>query len=352
MRYLVVLYLLVTTVLSGLFLYEQFLAQERKEHTPLSQDADTPKERPLQKYAFTRLQQAHQEGAFVPEGFRIQEEIEQDDDAFSAYIAVLETAEGDVTGLLHVPSESIDADATPYLVLFRGFVNPSVYETGIGSRPIATQLATAGYVTFSPDFLGYGDSDNPSENPMEERFQAYPTALAALQAGDLIEQAIAEETDSSLSIDADRIGIWGHSNGGHIALSVLAITQEPYPTVLWAPVSKPFPYSILFYTDEYEDEGFGLRKLIADFEQDYDVQQYSTNTYYDQITAPIQIHQGEDDRPVPYWWSEELAVDLNDTDDAEAELFIYPNSDHNLAPDGWGTAAGRTVSFFTEQFEL
>ena len=36
--------------------------------------------------------------------------------------------------------------------------------------------------------------------------------------------------------------------------------------ILWAPVSKPFPYNILYYTDEAEDRGKWLRGEIAKFE--------------------------------------------------------------------------------------
>ena len=85
------------------------------------------------------------------------------------------------------------------------------------------------------------------QDVFEERFQTYTTAMNLLAGIEKWERA-------------GKIGIWGHSNGGQIALTVLEISQKEYPTVLWAPVSKPFPYSILYYTDEAEDRGKALRK--------------------------------------------------------------------------------------------
>ena len=118
----------------------------------------------------------------------------------------------------------------------------------------------------------------------------------------------------------------------------------PYPTVLWAPVSKPFPYSILYYTDDYEDRGKALRKAIADFEKDYDIELYSLTNYLDKINAPIELHQGTTDESVPQKWSDTLAAQLKEKG-KEIEYFIYPGADHNLL-GGWNPAAARSLDFY------
>ena len=93
------------------------------------------------------------------------------------------------------------------------------------------------YITLAPDFLGYGGSDSESSNIFESRFQTYTTVLTLLK-------SINKENFPNW--DQKNIFIWAHSNGGQIALTVLEITGENYPTVLWAPVTESFPYSILF----------------------------------------------------------------------------------------------------------
>jgi dipeptidyl aminopeptidase/acylaminoacyl peptidase len=148
-------------------------------------------------------------------------------------------------------------------------------------------------------------------------------------------------------VNLDKIAIWGHSNGGQIALSVLEISGKNYPTSLWAPVSKPFPYSILYYTDESDDHGKALRKLIAGFDALYDSDEFSIHNYYDWINAPIQIHQGTIDEPVPLKWSQELEKNLKDKG-KEVNLYVYPGADHNLAggENAWNLAVERSLEWF------
>src|SRR3989338_3640176 len=246
------------------------------------------------------------------------------------------------SGLMYYPK---NAGKYPAIIMFRGFVDPSIYEPGIGTQRAAAELAKNGYVTFSPDFLGYGESDMPSIDPIEERFQTYTTALALLSNLKNVNKDL-NKAKITVQVDNEKIGIWAHSNGGQIALTVLEVTGKNYPTVLWAPVSKPFPYSILYYTDEFDDHGRALRRLVYEFEKDYDVEQYSLVNYLDWIKAPIQLHQGGADDAVPQEWSDEFVTALEENK-IDVEYFTYPQADHNLMPD-WNTAVERSLTFFNK----
>ena len=168
---------------------------------------------------------------------------------------------------------------------------------------------------------------------MEERFQTYTTVLSLLN-------SLPKNLPAS-------IGLFGHSNGGHIALAILEITGRDIPTVLWAPVGKPFPFSILAYTDEYDDKGKALRKILADFEKDYDIEKYSIDKYFDWINGPLEIHQGLSDQEVPYWWSDELVQILKEKN-KEVEYFKYPGEDHNFNAGTWDSLATRTLNFYLQ----
>lgn len=238
-----------------------------------------------------------------------------------------------VTGLAHIPLDTDESHPHPVVVQIRGYVDHSVYEPGMGTKRSAEVFAQQGMISLAPDFLGYGNSDNPSADVFEERFQTYVVVL------DLLASA------SSLpGADASRVGLWAHSNGGQIALTVLEITKGTYPTVLWAPVTRAFPYSILYYTDEADDKGKALRKKLSEFERDYDVDLYTMVNYTDRIAAPLQIHQGDADEAVPEKWSKEFVAMLK-THDADVEYFVYPGADHNLQP-GWSTAMNRSLEFY------
>mgnify|MGYP001578405053 CR=1 FL=1 len=250
-----------------------------------------------------------------------------------------------VSGLLNVPKVE---GTYPVLIMLRGYVPKEIYETGVGTKRAGEVFAQNGFITLSPDFLGYGESNNPSKDVMEERFEAYTTVLSLLTSLKNLNEGLTASYSGKIKADMEKVGLWGHSNGGQIALSALAISGKKYPTVLWAPVSKPFPYSILYYTDDIEDHGKALRKVVADFEKNYDSELYSLTNFYSWINAPIQIHQGIDDEAVSVKWSDTLVSDLEKLA-KDAEYFTYPNSDHNLMPGGWELAIQRSLDFYKEK---
>lgn len=239
------------------------------------------------------------------------------------------------TGLINVPKE----DGTfPLIVMFRGFVDQEIYETGMGTKNSAEFFARNGFITVSPDFLGYGESDHEAESIFESRFQTYVTALNVLSSVKSIKEW-----------DGKNIFIWGHSNGGQIALTVLEESGVNYPTVVWAPVTKPFPYSILYYTDDSNDHGKLIRSELSKFENDYDVEKYSLTNYLDKIKAPIQLHQGTSDDAVPVSWSDSIVKNLKKID-IEIEYIKHPGSDHNMQPD-WNMAINQGLIFYEKHLK-
>lgn len=242
-----------------------------------------------------------------------------------------------ISGEVNAPSGS---DPVGVVVMARGYVDKEVYKTGIGTHNAAKYFSEHGYVTYAPDFSGYGESD--------------PEDLSALGAR-LVKPVEILDLIASVSAKTELpIYLWGHSNGGQIMLSVAEIlgmreslqgqALQIKGVTLWAPVSKPFPYNILYYTDEASDSGKWLRGQVAEFENDYDVFNYSIDRYLDKIVMPIQLHQGSSDEAVPKRWSDELAKSLK-AKDKTIDYFVYPGADHNLKP-GWDSAVERDIEFF------
>lgn len=286
-------------------------------------------ERRLDKYTIDHLS--------VRQGVTSQIEFDEavsTSSAYSVYRFHFRSDGKNVSGLAHVPAGFNDsAEKFPVIVQIRGYVDHTIYEPGLGTKRSAEVFSERGYISLAPDFLGYGNSDNPSADVFEERFQTYVVVLDLLASLSSIPKA-----------DTARVGLWAHSNGGQIALTVLEITKGTYPTVLWAPVTRAFPYSILYYTDEAEDKGKALRKKLAEFERDYDVDLYTLVNYTDRIAAPLQVHQGDADEAVPEKWSKEFVAGLTSYH-ADVEYLVYPGADHNMQP-GWGTAINRSLDFY------
>jgi alpha-beta hydrolase superfamily lysophospholipase len=251
------------------------------------------------------------------------------------------------SGIINIPSKSI-SKMNKLVILIRGYVDQKSYKPGDGSKRIGEYLAGKGYVTIAPDFLGYGDSDSESGNIFESRFQTYTTILSLEKSLELLSSntslLLGPIELTKLLTNPSQIFIWAHSNGGQIALTSLEISGKDYPTALWAPVTKPFPYSILYYTDESDDRGRLIRSELSKFEKYHNVENYSLTNYLNMIKAPISLHQGTSDDSVPLDWSNKFFNELKNLN-KEITYFKYPNSDHNLMPE-WNRAAENTLNFF------
>lgn len=287
-------------------------------------------EKPLDKYTIDALHKRQYSGSPI-----ILNSSVATTSGFTVYPFYFTSDGKKVTGLAYVPNARRQKDGFPVIAQFRGFVEHEKYSSGEGTRHSSEVFANNGFLTLAPDFLGYGESASPSADVFEERFQTYTTAINLLASISTLPMA-----------DTSKVGIWGHSNGGQIALTVLEITGTPYPTTLWAPVSKPFPYSILYYTDDFDDHGKALRKALAKFEDNYDVELYSLTNYVDRIAGPIQIHQGTADESVPEKWSFVLTKTLKKKE-RNVAYFTYPGADHNLML-GWDMVVSRDVAFFNK----
>lgn len=292
------------------------------------------KQKPLEKYQIENLSQT-----YVPEATIEIGEMLVSDTKFNSYLfnfsfdpTLSNKAEKKVTGLINIPQMN---KTFPIVVLVRGYVDQKIYQTGTGTKRVGEYLASNGYITVAPDFLGYAGSDIESGNIFESRFQTYTTLLTLLKS---------INTKNFSKWDGKNIFLWGHSNGGQIVLTFLEITQSTYPTVLWAPVSKPFPYSVLYYTDESEDQGKLIREELSKFELNYDVLKYSLINYLDRIKAPITIFQGTNDDAVPSSWSDSLTKRLKEYD-IDVTYLIYPKADHNMNPV-WGDVIVETLKVF------
>lgn len=283
-------------------------------------------EKPYERYSFERL--AERGGILSP--------IEVVDDKFYY------RSEGRrISGQIKMPE---GAGPFPTIVMARGYVEKEEYTTGVGTKNAAEYYRSRGYLTLAPDFSGYGESDSEDTDALGARL-VKPVEILDLLAS----------LPTLLEADTDRIYLWGHSNGGQVMLSVAEILgyraresgsqrAKIRGVTLWAPVSKPFPYNILYYTDEADDRGKWLRSEVARFEAEYDVDNYSIDRYWDWLTMPVAIHQGTADESVPLKWSDELNKVLTELG-KDVTYHRYSGADHNMRPV-WNSVVARDLQFF------
>jgi dipeptidyl aminopeptidase/acylaminoacyl peptidase len=304
----------------------------RSSKNPIAEARPTP----LAKYTIENLSKADIKPSEIVIG-----KVLKDDPKFTSYEFTMKFSP-DLSGNLKTTSGLIDTpkgtETFPVVVMFRGYVDPKDYFIGDGTQHAAEIFAANGFITVAPDFLGYGDSDKETQDIFEARFQTYTTAMEILKS-----------VSSINKWDGKNIFIWGHSNGGQIALTTLEATGAAYPTVLWAPVSKPFPFSILYYTDDASDSGKFLRRQTADFENNYDSDLYSLTKYLPNIKAPLQINQGTADESVPVAWTDLLTKNLKEAS-VDVTYIKYPGGDHNLTP-GWNQAVANALIFYQKHLQ-
>ena len=222
----------------------------------------------------------------------------------------------------------------PVIVLNHGYFNSSTFKTGDGTRTMADILAENGYLTLASDYRGHGESE--SDGVSRGHRAEYSTDVLNLMASiKNIKQA-----------DPQKVGIWGHSMGGEVALKVLEISDKVKAAVLWAPTS----------TNAQRNYNRWARRFGGDRAQHQDrgsfeipdqqtLKETSSANYLGYISAPIQLHHGTADTEVPYDWSVELNENLEEAG-KEVEFFTYEGQDHNFKNLGWGEISPRTVEFF------
>lgn len=319
-----------------------------KEESPIISQI---KPRPLEKYEIENLAQKYQQVApsKIEVGDLISDEAKYTSHEFS-YTFDPTFSNGQhkrVTGLINIPKGK---GPFPTVIMFRGYVDQSLYTPGMGTKRVGEFFAQNGYITIAPDFLGYGGSDKESSDIFESRFQTYTTATSLIRTIGTLKERPLKVKGSQIDIDAKNIFIWAHSNGGQIALTALEITGVDYPTVLWAPNSAKFPYSILYYLDEAPDNGKLIITELAQFMADYDVSRYAFTNYLNKIKASIQVQQGTNDDAIPVLWSENLVKNL-EINKIDALIIKLSGSDHNMNPN-WQQAVINTLAFFNQNLAV
>ncbi len=242
-----------------------------------------------------------------------------------------------ISGMMNLPV-GYKNKKSPAIIMIRGFAESYDYYVGSGSWRAADELARNGYVTVSLDFLGFGLSDKESGDILEARFEK-PIGVIEL----------IESVKNLDMVDPTKIGIWAHSNGGQIAISVLEISGENYPTVLWAPMTNPFPQSVLETADDDSEGSRIVRQKIADFEKEYDSRLYSIDNFYSWIASPILVHQGTADVWCKVEWQKKLRDRLRSLG-KDINLDIRVGSDHNFK-QSWDKVMKKDIEFFNIQFK-
>ncbi len=263
-----------------------------------------------------------------------------------------------ITGLMHVPT---GAGPFPVVILIHGYYERGNYFAGAGTWQAAESFARQGYLAIAPDLRSWGESDSG--------LSLFHTGLVA----DVLN--LIASLDALPQADSDKVGLWGHSMGGGIAMKVLAAADHPVKAaVLYAPNSADDADLIARWgpgclPGESEAAGDrcnpaevipadtpqGLVEAYLEYARDTEALQQVASIYHlEAITTPVQIHIGTADGQflgeTPPHWSQKLA-DALQAAGKEVEYYTYPGQGHSFTGKSWIEFQSRAVEFFNNHLK-
>lgn len=246
-----------------------------------------------------------------------------------------------IYALLAIPIGDRPPTGWPVIVFNHGYIPPAVYRTVEDYQSHVRRLASSGYIVIKPDYRGHGDSEGESRGGYGQPDYTVDVLNAVA--------SIKRYPEA----DPKRIGMYGHSMGGHITLRAMVTTSDIKAGVIWAGVvasyadlldnwRRPIPASIPPQARRWREEFVAQHGSPAENPAFWN--SISPIAFAADVSGPIQLHHGTNDADVPTEFSDSLNQALLNAG-REVEYFVYPGDNHNLL-NNWGTVMSRTVAFF------
>ena len=277
-----------------------------------TQIVPTPQPTPINPYSIEAL--AEREYGM---GELVVEYPWHNENEFTRYYITYDSDGLTIHGFVNIPKGS---GPFPVVIALHGYIPPQEYTTLDYSTRYADSIARKGYIVLHPNMRNFPPSDSPGR--VKDFQTGYTVDLLNLleyarqqsgQPGSIFEHA-----------DVERIGIWGHSLGGGVALRTMSLVEEIKAAVLYAAVSQ-----------RYTNDSAGF--TVFDLEL---------------TDAALSVHHGTNDETIDVDWSYRLCDQLAEMQ-KDHECFFYEGSPHTFYRLGQAEPLfiQRTIDFFNRHLK-
>jgi dipeptidyl aminopeptidase/acylaminoacyl peptidase len=274
--------------------------------------------------------QAMREGSYPGSDIVVDEELTAGSNYRRYYVYYL--SQGlKIYALLTVPDGEMPAGGWPGIVFNHAYIAPKEYRSTVLYEEYVNRLARSGYAVFRIDYRGHGHSEGEPQGAYGDPGYEVDVlnAVASLK--------------RHPQVNPQKIGVWGHSMGGYLALRAMVIDKRvvaAYPDLLyhWRVGPRIPPANSRKWMADWPAQ-FGTPDENPDFWNSI-----SANSYLGDLSGPLQLHYGTGDEEVPPKFSETLASQVGAAGKS-VEIYVYPDDNHNLT-GYFNLAMDRTIAFF------